>query len=297
VSLSEELAKCETRYGKFGKSSEAYQACVDRAHSAADKDTSGDSEVASVDPFPWASAPTNQYGVAIPKPGNPYDRVTGSVSTEAQINTNYTDPNSWFNTYSVASESDVPAYDTLPVNEKRLFEAAAALNHPQSTGKSMYEAYTKASYDYSAMGITRSPQAIAWEYVNGGAAASGRGSGGSGGSGGSAGPTKSMTRMTEPDIREMADNMAMNFIGRTLDDKEFNKIVKGQRKAENKNPTVSRVQGDTRVTEGGLTQQGREDLIEKRLMKSPEYRDFQFSTTAMDAVLGVIQEDMKISGQ
>ena len=33
--------------------------------------------------------------------------------------------------------------------------------------------------------------------------------------------------MTEPDIREMADNMAMNFIGRTLDEKEFHQDRQG----------------------------------------------------------------------
>jgi hypothetical protein len=248
---------------------------------------------------PWQTVDTSQFGVSVPtKSGTVYrPQQTGTITSQAQVDY-VRDNNSSFNNYMGVEKSMVPEFYSLPVSEQQMFDAAAKSIHPLKTGGSYYKELTDTSYDLSKTGINRSPQMLAYEQLTGaGAGAGGSGGSGGGGGGGSAGPTKSINRMTEPDIREMADNMAMQFIGRTLDDKEFNKIVKGQRKAENKNPTVSSVQGDTRVTEGGLTQQGREDLVEKRLMKSPEYRDFQFSTTAMDAVLGVIQEDMKISGQ
>lgn len=248
---------------------------------------------------PWATVDMSKFGVSVPtKSGTVYrPQQTGTITSQSQVDY-VEDNNSSFNNYMGVQKSLVPEFYSLPLSEQKMFDAAAVSIHPNKTGGSYYKELVDTSYDLSKNGINRSPQMLAYEQLTG----SGMGSGGSGGSGGrggggSAGPTKSINRMTEPDIREMADNMAMNFIGRTLDEKEFNKIVKGQRKAENKNPSVSSVQGDTRVTDPGLTQQGREDLIEKRLMKSPEYRDFQFSTTAMDAVLGVIQEDMKISGQ
>ena len=272
---------------------DAYENC--RNGVIADNPITGNASASEA--VPWATVDTSKYGVSVPtKSGTQYrPQQTGTITSQAQVDY-IGDNNSSFNNYMGVEKSLVPEFYSLPSSEQQMFDAAAKSIHPLKTGGSYYKELIDTAYDLSKNGINRSPQMLAYEQLTGSGA--GAGSGGSGGGGGgSAGPTKSISRMTEPDIREMADSMAMQFIGRTLDDKEFNKIVKGQRKAENKNPSVSRVQGDTRITDPGLTQQGREDLVEKRLMKSPEYRDFQFSTTAMDAVLGVIQEDMKISGQ
>lgn len=106
----------------------------------------------------------------------------------------------------------------------------------------------------------------------------------SGSGGGFAGPTRSITRMNQSDIETSADNVARDTIGRGLRKKETAEAVEAMREAETSNPTVSRVSGDTRVTEQGLSEDERRKILQQVIKDNPDFVPYQFDTTVLDAI-------------
>jgi len=105
--------------------------------------------------------------------------------------------------------------------------------------------------------------------------------GGSGGSSAYTGPVSSVTKMADSDIRNIANNVSMEMIGRGVSDEEFQKIVKRTQQAEVNNPTISSGGVATNITDQGLTTVGREDIVKNIIAKQPEYAEFQKATTLM----------------
>ena len=117
-----------------------------------------------------------------------------------------------------------------------------------------------------------------------------------GGRGGYSGPTTSRTMMAESDIRATANALAIELIGRPVDDKELDKITRRMRMAEVQQPQITTSTTGSSVTQQGLTAQGREDILRDLISKNPEYQDFQVDTTVLDAMTGFINEKKQVSG-
>lgn len=125
---------------------------------------------------------------------------------------------------------------------------------------------------------------------------SGTGGGTGTGRGGYSGPTASRTMMAESDIRATANALAIELIGRPVDDKELEKITRRMRTAEVEQPQITTATTGSSVTQQGLTSQGREDILRDLISKNPEYQDFQVDTTVLDAMTGFINEKKQVSG-
>lgn len=117
-----------------------------------------------------------------------------------------------------------------------------------------------------------------------------------GGGGAYKGPVSSYTEMAESDVRATANEVAIELLGRPLDQDEFNRILRKTRKAEQEQPTVTtRSPGSTR-TQQGLTAQGREDILREVISKNPDYQQFQVETTVLDAMLNFVNKKRQVSG-
>jgi len=109
-----------------------------------------------------------------------------------------------------------------------------------------------------------------------GATTTGRGFGG-----GYAGPSARVTMQAESDVKELADAVAVEMIGRAVSEEEMAKIIKRVRRAEVEQPTITSSRVASTTTQQGLTAQGRRDIIENIIAKKPEYGEFQKATTLM----------------
>ena len=104
---------------------------------------------------------------------------------------------------------------------------------------------------------------------------------GGGGSGAYTGPVASVSKMADSDIRNLANTVSMEMVGRGVSDEEFQKIVKRTQRAEVNNPTISSGGAASNITDQGLTTVGRADIVKNIIAKQPEYEEFQKSTTLM----------------
>ena len=102
-----------------------------------------------------------------------------------------------------------------------------------------------------------------------------------GGSGAYTGPVASVSKMADSDIRNLANTVSMEMVGRGVSDEEFQKIVKRTQRAEVNNPTISSGGAASNITDQGLTTVGREDIVKNIIAKQPEYAEFQKATTLM----------------
>jgi hypothetical protein len=114
---------------------------------------------------------------------------------------------------------------------------------------------------------------------------------GSGGGGGRyTGPRASVVKQAESDIDATANALALEMIGRPLNQKELNRITKRIRTAEVEQPTITSGSPARTVQQQGLTAQGREDILREVIAKRPEFEKFQLDTTVMDAMNAYVQE-------
>jgi len=116
------------------------------------------------------------------------------------------------------------------------------------------------------------------------------GSGSGSGSGGYTGPRTSVVQQAESDINATANALALEMIGRPLNQKELNRVTKRIRTAEVEQPTISSGGKAMTVQQQGLTAQGREDILREVIAKRPEFEKFQLDTTVMDAMNAYVQE-------
>ena len=99
------------------------------------------------------------------------------------------------------------------------------------------------------------------------------------------GPRESITVMAESDINATANALALEMIGRPLNDKELARVTRRIRGAEMEQPQVTTGTAARTVTEQGLTAQGREDILRAVIASRPEYEQYQVDTTVLDTML------------
>lgn len=117
-----------------------------------------------------------------------------------------------------------------------------------------------------------------------------------GGRGGYSGPQRTITEMAESDIQKLANTIALDLIGRPVDQKEMDRIVRRMRRAEQDQPTVTTSVPGRTVTQQGLTAQGREDILREVISQNPEYERFQIDTTVLDSMLDFVNKKKQVSG-
>lgn len=120
--------------------------------------------------------------------------------------------------------------------------------------------------------------------------------GGGSGRGGYTGPQRTITEMAESDIRKSANTIAIELLGRPVDQKEMDRIVRKMRRAEQEQPTVTTSVPGRTVTQQGLTAQGREDILRDLISQNPEYEQFQVDTTVLDSMLDFVNKKKQVSG-
>lgn len=225
---------------------------------------------------PWSTGswkPGAAAGVSVPKT---WDQIYADTSTLQGV-TRASDPQSY--TWRESRQpSDVPNYYALNSNERDLFNAAAKSIHPLKTGEAFYGELIQASYDLSLSGIYKSPQQLAYDAYTGGG---GEADGGGGRGGAYSGPVSSVSKWAESDIKNLANTVAMQMVGRGVSDEELRKITRRMQTAEVEQPSVSSGGQATTTTQQGLTQIGREDIVKNIIAKQPEYGEFQKATTLM----------------
>lgn len=113
---------------------------------------------------------------------------------------------------------------------------------------------------------------------------------GRGGGGAGSGPNKFVTKRNEADVRILADALAQEMIGRTVTEKEFGRMMKRVRRAENDSPRVVSVNGDTQVTEEGVSDAQRQEVLQEILREKPEWQEYQMTAGVLDAMNSAIQE-------
>ena len=96
---------------------------------------------------------------------------------------------------------------------------------------------------------------------------------GDGGAG--SGPTQFETRRNEADVRLLANSLAQEMIGRNIDDDEFSRMMRRVRKAESASPRTISVQGGRQITEEGISDAERQEVLREVLMENPEFETFQ----------------------
>lgn len=116
------------------------------------------------------------------------------------------------------------------------------------------------------------------------------------GAGGYRGPTQTITEMAESDIRKSANTIAIELLGRPIDEKEMDRIVRKMRSAEQEQPTVTTAVPGRTLTQQGLTAQGREDILRDLISENPEYEQFQVNTTVLDSMLDFVNRKKQVSG-
>lgn len=229
-------------------------------------------------------------GVNLPKD---YSKIRVNTSTLQGVY-GASDPNSLTYNERVARNM-VPDYARLPVGEQNMFQLVAEATGGRS-GRALYERLVESSYDDSIRGEYRSPQSLVYGMAQqyGVDLSSTPGGGGSGSSGAYTGPRESVTVMAESDIRATANALALEMIGRPLNDKEIERVTKRMRTAEQEQPQITRGTAARTETVQGLTAQGRQDILRDVISKRPEFEKYQLDTTVMDAMNAYVQEKRQV---
>lgn len=108
------------------------------------------------------------------------------------------------------------------------------------------------------------------------------GNGPGGGGRGYSGPVSTVTNYNEADLRIMADSIGSEVLGRGVTDQEFKKVLAKVRAAEAANPSVSGGAAAASMTNvSGLSQQGREDVMTRALLKQNGAEEFTLATKMM----------------
>jgi hypothetical protein len=95
------------------------------------------------------------------------------------------------------------------------------------------------------------------------------------GSGGRKGPTQFETRRNPADVRILANALAQEMIGRSIDDDEFSRMMRRVRQAESDSPRTVSVQGGTQITEEGISDAERQQVLQEAIMEIPEFAAYQ----------------------
>lgn len=96
------------------------------------------------------------------------------------------------------------------------------------------------------------------------------------------GTSSSVTYANEVDVEVLANQVALNMIGRNLSQKEFNAIYSDFRKEEGRNPTVATTSPGGSVTQQGTTAAEREDILKELVTEMPEFAVYQGGEGLLD---------------
>lgn len=205
--------------------------------------------------------------------------------------------NAWYSTSDAGG-----AFNALAPNQKYIFDLYAAglrksKENTRATGESVFRDFIDISAYRGQSGEQITPIQLAWEQLqqkgwigkDGAPTFDPSSVRGGGGSGAYNGPVTSTTYTyaNQSDVRDLADQIGMEMVGRGVTAEEWDKIKKRVRKLESRRPDVvtTTPQGDaarTTVQQQGLTNADRQNVIENILAKNPEYGDYQKATTLMD---------------
>jgi hypothetical protein len=189
-----------------------------------------------------------------------------------------------------ASKNDRETYSNFVGNLRRYTDSELGTQGGVETAWKMVLEDAGAS-GVSAINLLTSGPSLAGKQTSG----TGGDSGGSGRGGGYSGPTVSRTMQAESDIKATANALAIELIGRPVDDKELDRIVKRMRGAEMAQPQITTSTQASSTTQQGLTPQGREDILRDVISKNPEFVDYQLDTTVMDLMLEDIETGKQVA--
>ena len=120
----------------------------------------------------------------------------------------------------------------------------------------------------------------------------GGGSSGGGGGGSKYGTTAQVAYANEEDVRVLANTLAENLIGRNVTDKEFKKIYSQFRKEEGESPTVTTTSPGGSVTQQGVTNAERQEILEEILMETPDFAAYQGGAGMIDRMRDINEESL-----
>ena len=98
---------------------------------------------------------------------------------------------------------------------------------------------------------------------------------GSSGGGAGSGPNEFETQRNEADVRLLANSLAQEMIGRNIDEDEFSRMMRRVRRAESDAPRVVSTKGARQITEEGISDAERQEVLREVLMENPEFETFQ----------------------
>ena len=239
--------------------------------------------------------------------GRPWEDVTVDTST-AQGVANASDYGSPTWNQPTDATDVVTDWELLTKEQRASVTRVAEAIDYRGTGRKLWERAVAASARTVAQGDNyRTP----WDIINAqgpgtdedpsssNGPSGSRPSGGSSGGGGYTGPQTSTSRQfaDRASLTDLADQVAMEFLGRGVTKEEMDRIEKRVKIYEQNHPDVTVSQGGVGVSDSrgtqGASAAGRQDVIERIIAKNPEYGDYQKATTLMDMFNNALSERLQ----
>lgn len=163
----------------------------------------------------------------------------------------------------------------------------AAVDMAKNNNISVTDAITKiardAGYGGSAPSTKDTSSAPNGSTRNGRSPSGGRSS--SGGGSGMAQTSVSYDPLGEGDLKDLANTISMEMLGKGVTEKQWGRILQKVREKEAANPRVTTSQAgvgqSVTSTQPGVSNADRQDVIQNILQKAPQYGDYQKATTLM----------------
>lgn len=163
----------------------------------------------------------------------------------------------------------------------------AAVDMAKNNNISVTDAITKiardAGYGGSAPSTKDTSSAPNGSTRNGRSPSGGRSS--SGGGSGMAQTSVSYDPLGEGDLKDLANTISMEMLGKGVTEKQWGRILQKVREKEAANPRVTTSQSgvgqSVTSTQPGVSNADRQDVIQNILQKAPQYGDYQKATTLM----------------
>lgn len=199
------------------------------------------------------------------------------------------------------------AWEFLDPVDRTFFDVVAKAGSSRSTGEGLYRDLLAESERFNALGDSKvSPFDLLKQVAEqrgimdstGQITEAGAGlyqslAGGpsdSSGSGAYTGPVSTITRINDADLRMVTDTIASTVLGRGVTKQEYAKIAKRVRGAETANPSVYGGAGAVQENVSGLSQEARQDVITKALLRQGGAEEFTMATKFMDLFNKALQE-------
>ena len=107
------------------------------------------------------------------------------------------------------------------------------------------------------------------------------------------GTSRSVTYANEVDVEVLANQVALNMIGRNLSKEEFAAVYSDFRKEEGMNPTVTTTSPGGNVTQQGTTAAEREDILKELVMEMPEFSVYQGGEGLLDKMQEINEQSRR----